>query len=273
MRAAQPYRARVEKWRRGYEKSLLAPDGWLSVAGLFWLHDGDNRFGSGPLNDIVLPAGPRQAGVFEFRSGKTTVKLDRGVSATLGGKTVRSAPLFPDDPKSRLKLGRLTLYVHQSGSRYAIRLKDPESPMRRRFQGLRWFPIDPKWRVTARYVAYPRPKTVEVQNVMGDVSASLVPGYAEFSLSGKTCRLEPELEDDGSFEFVFRDLTSGRQTYASARFLDTPAAKGGTIVLDFNEAYNPPCAYNHFTTCPLPTPGNRLPVAIRAGEKTYRKPS
>lgn len=266
------YRAEVQKWRKDYQTELTAPDGWLSVCGLFWLREGENRFGASPLNDIVLPEGsaPDEAGVFEFHDGKTTVRLAPGVSATLNGKPVQTAELAPDAKDGRLKLGRLTLYVHASGSRYAIRLKDAQSPLRRDFKGLRWFPIDPRWRVTGRFVAYPKPETVEVQNVMGDVGPSIVPGYVEFSLQGKTYRLEPELEDDGTFEIVFRDLTSGRETYAAARFLDTPAPKDGQVALDFNEAYNPPCAYNHFTTCPLPRPQNRLAARITAGEKAYR---
>ncbi len=264
------YRAEVKRWRQDYERTLRAPDGWLSVSGLFWLKEGENRFGAGPLNDIVLPRGsaPADAGVFEFRGGKTTVRLAPGVSATMNGKPVEQAELIPDAKDSRLKLGRLTLYVHASGKRLGIRMKDPESPLRRHFAGVRWFPVDERWRVAGRFVAYPQPKEAEIQNVMGDVDTMKVPGYVEFSLAGKTYRLEPELEDDGTFEFVFRDLTSGRETYAAARFLDTPAlGKDGAVTLDFNEAYNPPCAYNHYTTCPLPPPGNRLAVPIEAGEK------
>ena len=273
--APSGWRAQVLNWREDYRRSLTAPDGWLSVSGLFWLREGRQTFGSGPLNDIVLPKGaaPQRAGVFDFHGGTTTVRLDPGVSASLGGKRVTSAVLEPDAPPAgRLRLGRLTLYVHQSGPRYAVRLKDPQSPLRRSFHGLRWFPLDPRWRVEARFTPYPKPETVEVQNVMGDVGPSVVPGYAEFSIAGKSYRLEPELEDDGTFEFVFRDLTSGRETYPAARFLDTPAPKDGRLVLDFNEAYNPPCAYNRFTTCPLPRPGNRLPLRVTAGEKNYHRP-
>lgn len=268
------YRDQVKEWRRDYQAHLTAEDGWLSVNGLFWLREGENRFGSSPINDIVLPekAAPAQAGVFIFHDGKTTVKIEPGVTATMNGKPVNEAGLTPDDKASHLKLGDLTLYVHASGKRYGIRLKDKDSPARRGFHGLKWFPIDPKWRAAGRFMAYPKPKTVDVQNVMGDIDQMTVPGYVEFSLEGKTLRLEPEVEDDGTYEFVFRDLTSGVETYGAARFLDTPAAeKDGTVVLDFNEAYNPPCAYNRFTTCPMPTPDNRLSVRIAAGEKTYHR--
>ena len=165
-------------------------------------------------------------------------------------------------------MGDLTLYVHASGDRYAIRLKDRNSKLRKDFTGLHWFPIDPAYRVVGHFVPYPKPKTEMIENVMGDVDQEQIPGYVEFTLKGKKLRLESAL-DGSDFEFVFRDLTSGHETYGAARFLDTELAKDGSVVMDFNEAYNPPCAYNPYTTCPLPPPQNRLAVRIEAGEKAY----
>jgi uncharacterized protein (DUF1684 family) len=265
------YRMSVAKWRQTYEASLKSDDGWLTVSGLFWLHEGENRFGSDPLNDIVLPvaSSPAQAGSFEFRDGKTAVHLNPGVKATLNGKPVESADLRPDLPTDRLHLGDLTLLVHASGARFGIRLKDKNSKLRKQFTGLRWFPVDEKYKLTARFVPYDPPKKIQIQNVLGDFDETDVVGYAVFSLDGQEYHLEAEPDAPGTVEFVFRDLTSGKETYPAARFLDAEAPHNGTVALDFNEAYNPPCAYNPYTTCPLPTPQNRLRVAIPAGEKMY----
>jgi uncharacterized protein len=263
------YRPSVEKWRQEYEASLRADYGWLSVSGLFWLHDGENRFGSDPLNDIVLPtsSAPPDAGTFDFHKGRTVVHLKPGVVATMNGKRIETAELRPDTP-DQIALGDLRLLVHASGDRYAIRLKDKHSALRRNFAGLRWYPVDESYRVTARFVPYDKPETVEVQNIMGDTGQMTVPGYVIFTLHGQEIRLEPEA-DGNDFSFVFRDLTSGKETYGAARFLDTTLSPNGQVILDFNEAYNPPCAYNPYTTCPLPLPQNRMRVRIEAGEMSY----
>ena len=265
------YRAAVQKWRQDREASLKSDDGWLAVSGLFWLHEGDNRFGSDPLNDIVLPRGsaPADAGTFVFHSGRTVVHVKAGVPATVNGKRVETAELHPDSP-DRLVLGNLSLLVHASGNRYSIRLKDKASALRRNFTGLRWFPIDESYRVTGRFVPYQPPKKAQIQNVMGDTYEVTIPGYVVFSLHGQELRLDAEEADAEGLSFVFRDLTSGKETYGAARFLDTPFSRDGKVILDFNTAYNPPCAYNPYTTCPLPTPENRLRVRIAAGELAYR---
>jgi uncharacterized protein len=265
------YRVAVEKWRQQREASLKSDHGWLTVSGLFWLHEGENRFGSSPVNDIVLPEGetPAEAGIFEFRGGKTTLHADAGVAITLDGKPVTTAEIRPDSD-DQLVLGNLTLLVHQSGDRYAIRLRDKNSKLRKEFTGLHWFPIDESYRVTAHYIPYDKPKQVEVQNILGDTGKTTVAGYVVFTLRGQEYRLEPEDADSDGMFFVFRDLTSGKETYPAARFLVTAPPKDGTVVLDFNEAYNPPCAYNPYTTCPLPSPENRLKTRIEAGEMAYK---
>jgi uncharacterized protein len=269
--ADEAYRASVEKWRRTYEASLKSDDGWLTVAGLFWLHEGENRFGSDPLNDIVLnEAGvPAEVGSFDMHGGKIVVRINPGVQIKLKGNAVESAAVLPDSD-DRLALGDLSLLVHRSGERYAVRLKDKNSKLRREFAGLRWFPIDESYRVTAKFVAYDKPREAEIQNDAGDMLKIPAPGYAVFTLAGKEYRLEALDEGGAKLSFIFRDLTSGKETYAASRFLDAPLPKDGQVVLDFNEAYNPPCAYNPYTTCPLPTPKNRLRVRIAAGEMMYK---
>ena len=271
------YQQSVETWRKNYEAKLTSDVGWLTVSGIFWLHEGENRFGSDPLNDIVLPApAPPVAGVFDFRAGKTTVRLEKGVQASVGGKPVGSAELRPDQKADYLVLGDLTVYVHASGDRFAIRLRDKNSKVRKNFTGLKWFPIDESYRVTAKYFPYDQRKEFDSQNILGDPIKVKALGYMLFTLRGQELRLEAEAADEGpGFFIVFRDLTSGKSTYPASRFLDPDAPKDGpdgkTVELDFNKARNPPCAYNPYTTCPVPVPTNRLRVEIPAGEKLYNR--
>jgi uncharacterized protein len=271
------YRQSVETWRKNHEAKLTSDAGWLTVSGIFWLHEGENRFGSDPLNDIVLPSSvPPVAGVFDFHSGKTTARLEKGVQGTIGGKPVESAELRPDQKADYLVLGDLTLYVHATGARFAIRLRDKKSKVRKNFTGLKWFPVDESYRVTARYFPYDQPKEFDSQNILGDPIKVKALGYMLFTLHGQELRLEAEAADEGpGFFIVFRDLTSGKSTYPASRFLDPDAPKDGpdgkTVELDFNKARNPPCAYNPYTTCPVPVPTNRLRVEVPAGEKLYSR--
>jgi uncharacterized protein (DUF1684 family) len=269
--AQSTYRAQVEKWRRAYETSLRSYDGWLAVTGLFWLHEGENKFGSDPLNDIVLTEGnvPAELGSFKMHDGKIEVRINAGVQIKMKGQPVQSAAILPDSD-DRLAIGDLSLLVHKSGERYAVRLKDKNSKLRRDFAGLRWFPIDEHYRVEAKFVPYDPPHELEIQNEAGDTVKMPSPGYAEFALAGEQYRLEAIPQTTGGLNFIFRDLTSGKETYPAARFLDTPQPKDGQLILDFNEAYNPPCAYNPYTTCPLPPPENRLRIRIAAGEMMYK---
>jgi uncharacterized protein len=269
------YRQSVENWRRDYQASLTSDTGWLTVSGLFWLREGSNRFGSNPSNEIVLPASaPARAGQFDFHGDKTTARIEPGVLVTMNGQPIQTAELRPDTATDRLVLGDLTLYVHASGERLGIRMKDKNSKLRKEFSGLHWFPVDSSYRATAHYFAYGTPKQLDSQNVLGDPIKLNIVGYLAFSLRGQNYRLEVEPNKDGTFFVVFRDTTAGKETYPASRFVDTDLPKDGTsgkiVDLDFNKAYNPPCAYNPFTTCPLPLPGNRMKIAIPAGEKIYK---
>jgi uncharacterized protein len=267
------YQKSVEEWRQKYEAKLRADDGWLTVSGLFWMHEGENRFGSAPGNDVVLPAPvPPAAGRFDLHAGKTTVHVNPGVPITMGGKAVETAELRPDSKTDRLVIGDLTFFVHESAGRYGIRLKDKNSQLRKDFLGLHWFPVDQAYRVDARFVPYQSPREVEIETILGDHDKTKLVGYVTFSLGGKEYRLDAEQDDNTNGLFiVFRDLTSKKDTYPAARFLDTDTPSNGTVELDFNKAYNPPCAYNPYATCPLPTPGNRLQIEIPVGEKRYHQ--
>jgi hypothetical protein len=275
-----PYRADIQKWRQQRETRLKAEDGWLSVAGLFWLKEGPNHFGSQPGNAIALPAGtaPPLAGTFELRQGKVTVRVDAThASMTAAGKPVTTMEVRSDNPgpPDVLKLGRLSLQVIERGGRYGIRLRDPEAETRRHFAGLRWFPVREDLRVEARFVPWPAPRTIPIPNVLGQVNDLPSPGYVEFTVDGRSLRLEPVIEEPGADElfYIFRDQTAGKETYPAGRFLYSPMPKDGAVVLDFNKAYSPPCAFTAYATCPLPPPQNRLPVRVEAGEKDpHRRP-
>jgi uncharacterized protein len=265
------YQHSIEQWRQSYESILRADDGWLTVIGLYWLHEGENSFGSAPGSDVVLPVpAPAHAGHIDLHAGKVVAHVDPGVPVTLQGKPVETAELPPDSKTERLHLGDITFFVHQSAGRFGIRVKDKNSKLRKEFTGLHFFPVNETYRVSARFVPYPVPKKVRIDIIDGNQDTTDIAGYVEFRLDEKTYRLDAEQEKDPDGLFiVFRDLTSKSQTYPAARFLDTELPRNGVVELDFNKAYNPPCAYNPYATCPLPTPGNRLPIAIPAGEKRY----
>jgi len=252
------YQDEILAWRAQRESALRADGGWLTVAGLFWLKEGANSFGSAAANDIVLPDGEARAGMFELHGGKVTVALH--------GQPPRE--LHPDSeaPADVVKIKDLTLYAIKRGDRYGIRLKDKNSSFRREFTGLHWFPPQESARVTARFVAAPARLTVP--NILGQKEEEPCPGYAVFRWSGQELRLYPVEEGDQLF-FIFRDLTSGKETYGAGRFLYAGLPHDGWVVLDFNKAYNPPCAFTPYATCPLPPAQNRLAVRIDAGELKY----
>ncbi len=271
------YPAEIARYRAEREQALKADDGWLTVAGLFFLQPGPNPFGSDPSNAIVLPAGraPARAGVFYLEDGSVRVELAPGVTATLEGRPVDRAVLRPAGggrPADTIVLGRLHLFVHKSGDRLAIRLRDLDSELRRTFRGCRWYPVKPEYRVVGRFIPYDAPRERRVPNILGDEERYVSNGVVAFTLEGREYRLEA-FESTGArgrrLFFVFRDATAGHETYHVARFLYADPPQDGQVVLDFNKAYNPPCAFNPYTTCPLPPPQNVLPVRIEAGELDY----
>ena len=265
------YRPSVEAWRHEYEERLKAPQGWLSVAGLFWLHEGANRAGSDPQSDIVLPGStPRLAATVSFHAGKVHIQPASGVSLMVDGKPSKGQDLESDihEHPDTVTIGGLSLTVIQRGPRTGVRLRDPDSAARRRFSGLHWFPIEEQHRIRAHWKSYNPAHKMAITNVLGMTGDETTPGYAEFELGGKTWRLEPTVEDNTLF-FTFRDATAGKETYPSGRFLNTEMPKNGEVILDFNKAHNPPCAFTSFATCPLPPRQNTIGVAIQAGEKRY----
>lgn len=270
------YQAELTKFRQDREATLKGDAGWLTIGGLWFLTQPRTTFGSDSLNDIVFPASaPARAGTFALKDGKVTVTAAEGVTFQLEGRSVTSMELRSDvpGPADRLVLGNaLQFWVHNSGDRLSIRLRDQNNPLRREFRGLNWFPVDERYRVEATYKAFEKPAIAEVANILGDIDKVPVPGVATFTLNGQEFALEPFAEPgDPQFWFVFRDLTSQKETYPAARFLYAAAPVDGKMILDFNRTVNPPCAYNPYTTCPLPSEQNRLRTRIEAGEMRYEE--
>lgn len=243
------YRTEVEKWRQNREQGLKKENGWLSLVGLHWLTDGDERTDIAP--DMT------------FRR--------QGKQITVARKGEPPRPLRADITNSPdiLTAGTRTYMVIERGDWVGIRVRDPESPARKGFRGLHWYPVREDYRVTGRLIPYPEPKILSVPTVIPELRQQLPsPGVVEFTLLGQVCKLEPTLED-GELSFVFKDLTAGQATYGAGRFLDAVMPKDGRVELDFNKAYNPPCAFTVYATCPIPLPQNRLKVAVEAGELDY----
>jgi Zn-dependent M28 family amino/carboxypeptidase/uncharacterized protein (DUF1684 family) len=266
---------KVETWRAKHEADYMRE--YVPLSGLFFLEKGWNAAGSAPSNRIVLSERvPASVGRFAYDGERVTFEPKAGAGVLLNGSPVTSgAQLRSDgsDPYDRLSVGGVTFWVHESGGRRAIRVSDPNGAPAREFAGFRWFPIDERFRVTARFIKDPVPRPITMVNLSGDDQEYVSEGIVEFELNGETVRMRPMTTRPDRLYFVFRDATSGHETYEAARFLYADLAADGTAVLDFNEAYNPPCAFNPFTTCPLPLPENRLKVRIPAGELAYaRKP-
>jgi uncharacterized protein (DUF1684 family) len=269
------YRAEIEKYRKDRVAELIAPNGWLAVQGLFWLHEGDNTAGSDAASEVRLPPrAPKRLGVFTLKDRGVTFKADPDAAVTSAGKTVTS---FTFDPRageeSAITSNGLTLFMIRRADRIGLRMLDPDGPARKNFRGLKYFPLNPAYRFRATFVPYETPKKVPVPNVLGQLVSMDSPGYVDFVLKGKKYRLEPVYETAAHTDlfFIFKDLTSRAETYEAGRFLHTPLPAAGIVDLDFNRAYNPPCAFTAFATCPLPIKENQLQVRIPAGELKHHE--
>jgi uncharacterized protein (DUF1684 family) len=268
------YAAQVERARRWREQQLTLPDGWLSLVGLYFLEPGANTLGSAQDNKIVLPRGPAHLGTVTLNDqGETRVSLNPAAGARIDDREALGGRLIPEGRRAptRVTCESLTFYVIERGGKMALRVKDSEAERRTKFAGIEYFPIDPSWRIEAEWVPFAREREVKIQNILGQEEAALVPGKAVFTREGRTFELLPLIEGgDQPLMFVISDATSGDETYEAARFVFAEPPQRGKLVLDFNLSRNPPCAFTPFATCPLPPKENRLPIAVRAGEKKYR---
>ena len=270
------WRASVEAWHRKRVERLRQPDSWLTLVGLFPLHEGDNTMGSAPDNDMVLEKKfPAHLGVVDRKGETFHFTPAEEVTFTLDGRDLDGpVELAPDTSghPTIVRHGAFGFYVIQRGDRFFVRAKDNDNPLRASFHGIERFPVDPSWRITARWVAYERPRSLEIPNVLGQLSEEPLYGEIVFTHEGQTIHLYAT-GDPGSGEqlsLIFGDTTNGEETYGGGRFLDIdPPRPDGTIVVDFNLAYDPPCVFTPYATCPLPPPENVLPFAVTAGEKTW----
>ncbi len=263
------YEAGEAEWRASYEARLRSENGWLAVAGLFWLEEGSARFGTAADNELVFPSGPALAGTIERRGRVITLRVTPGVDVKIGGAPVSTKVLAPDTSGAPdvVTMGRLSFMIIERNGRFGLRLRDPENPRRTGFPGTTWFPADTKYRIVARFEPHRQARTLPVPNVLGDVIDMENPGRVRFRVGGRQVTLEAVREGPDELFFIFSDGTSGRTTYPGGRFLYAPSPVEGKVILDFNRATSPPCAYTDFATCPLPPKPNRLRVAIPAGEK------
>jgi uncharacterized protein (DUF1684 family) len=252
------------KWRAERRTRLSSDSSWLTLVGLHWLQPGPN--------DITIAGTPPLPVHFDLANGIVTVAPN--AQLTIDGKPVTApVPLADDtDPKGPtiIKSGTRSMQVIRRNDKFAIRAKDTQSAARRDFKELHYFPADPKYRVEARFEPYNPPKQIPITNVLGMTSDEVSPGALVFTLDGKEYRLDPILEQGAKDLFIiFKDATAGHETYGAARYLYASPAVNGKTIVDFNHAYNPPCAFTPYATCPLPPPQNKLPLRIEAGEEKY----
>jgi uncharacterized protein (DUF1684 family) len=266
------YTAEIEAWHDSMERTLRCDDGWLTLAGLYWLHEGTNTIGSDPASDILLPdSSPAYLGAIEFDGTKAVLKTISVEPVSIDEVPIINAELrddTADDGPSLVRVGAITFFVIHRGDKYGIRVRDQNSEVRRSFTGRKWFPVDPAYRILATFHPYEQPRTYSIINILNMVEKMDSPGEVTFEIAGQALRMIALDDGDDKLWFVFKDATSGDSTYGAGRFLKVPLpANGTTVDLDFNRAYNPPCAFTAYATCPLPPPENVLPVKIAAGEQ------
>ena len=269
------YLAEIEQWHKKRIERLTSETGWLTLVGLHWLQEGLNPFGSDSNNAVIFPPkAPPFMGTFILDAGgHVRVKINPKVQVLYQDKPVREMELISDAEGEPTVLWWRTLnwYIIKRGERYAVRVKDTQADTRLHFLGLERFPVDPRWRVVARFEPFNPPRTLDVPTILGTVDHEPCPGTLAFEVNGKTYRLYPTgtMEDEEWF-IVFGDATNGKTTYGGGRFLYVSRpGPDGTTVIDFNKAYNPPCVFTPFATCPLPPRQNLLPFSVTAGEKKY----
>jgi hypothetical protein len=277
--AADPaYAKQVNDWRAKVEKSLRADNGWLTLAGRYVLKPGENTFGNGPGNDIVFPKGvgsPGMGSVFveppaDGNPGHVTVKMVEGLKMRKDGIDYGMRDMgTSSENRDWVSVGRVAFHFIERDGKFIMRLADNDSEVRNRFGGRVWYDVNDNYRVQAKFVPYEAGRKISIVNVLDETSEEPVAGYVEFEIAGHGPYRLDALDDEGGLFIIFKDTTAGDTTYNSGRFLyvEEKPAPNTCFVLDLNRAYNPPCAFSEFTTCPLPPKQNQLKVRIEAGEK------
>ena len=265
------YVSEIEAWREDMERQLRAENGWLTVVGLDWLHEGENTVGSDPSSDVLLPESlPLLVGIIHFHDGQVAFQVLTEAPVRVDGVEVRTVELRHDhaaDGPSLVKIGSVTFNVIKRGDQYGVRVRDANNEARRTFAGRDWFSVDASYHVNATFTPHPTGRKMELENSIGSHTELTNPGCVDFSLQGQPVCLQAFDGGERRLWMIFRDTTSGTSTYSAGRFLYADMDENGNVDLDFNKAYHPPCAFTPYATCPLPPRQNVVPMAITAGER------
>ncbi len=267
------YVKEIKQWHKQRIENLKKENGWLNLAGLYWLKAGENRFGSGKDNDIIFPPNaPSHIGVISLKDSSVFFEVIPGANVKRDGTKVDKEIELKNDTEEKptvLEVDSLRWYIIKRGNKYGIRLRELNAPLLKNFKGIETFPIDSTWKINAEYEAYNPPKKITIPTIIGTVEEEKSPGALVFEKNGKKYKLDV-IDEGDSFFIIFADETSGDDTYGAGRFIYTDKPDSNNIVLlDFNKAYNPPCAFTKYATCPLPPKQNYLHLKITAGEKKY----
>lgn len=272
--ASKEYNNEINNWHTKRIENLKKANGWLNLVGLFWLEEGENSIGSAKENKIVFPEkAPGKIGTIIKTDSLINFICEKGVEVINNNKAINKIELKHDlsGNATVLETGSLRWFIIKRGERYGIRLRDLDAELLKTFKGIERFPISEKWKIEAKFIPYESPRKIMIPTILGTIEENLSPGKLEFTIDNKNFTLYPTGSNERLF-IVFADLTSGEETYGAGRFLYADGPDSNNIVmLDFNKAYNPPCAFTKFATCPLPPDGNKLRMRITAGEKNYGK--
>jgi len=267
----------VGQWQTKRAKGISGESSWLTLSGLYWLKPGDNPFGSDSGNQVILPpSAPKSAGIISWKDTLLMLTAKRGAGVRVKDSAVTTIRLRSDNDgvaePTVITIGSVSFYAIKRGDQLGIRVKDKQNPARLHFTGLDFFPVSSDWRIEGKYEPFPRPKVIPVTSVIGTVENDTFPGTVSFTKGDTTFRLIAQIErgPESTLYFMFSDETGGKETYGLGRQLSTPMPdSAGTVVMDFNKAYNWPCAYTDYATCPIPPRENHLPIRVEAGEKNY----
>lgn len=267
----QTYLDAIEQWRAKRDADMRSEDGWLTVVGLFWLHDGENTIGSDPNSDILLPAhAPTHVGTITFQDGRSELHITTDIPVTVNGDAIQTITLDDDTAEggaTRVHVGNVTFFLIKRSGQTAVRVRDANAEARQTFNGRSWFPVDEAFRFAAAFTSHPTERTIEVENSSGRQTSLTNIGTVTFEFDGETRSLAAFAAGKDEVWIIFRDATSGDTTYKAGRFLYAPIDANGMVDLDFNKAYHPPCAFTNFATCPFPPRENIMAFPISAGER------
>ena len=273
-KGSEAYIQSINEWHSAREERLTRENGWLNLAGLYWLEEGENSFGSDKSSKIIFPENsPGSIGKFILVDSVVTVKIDDTIPVLIDSVETKSAELRSDvsgDPQI-MSLKALRWFLIKRGDKYGIRLRDLNSETVKNFEGIERYPVNDEWKISAEFIQFDEPKKINIPTILGTVEEDFSPGVLTFEKDGEEFKLLPTSAGEGLF-VIFADETSGDETYGAGRFLYAEKQdSSGKAILDFNKAYNPPCAFSKYATCPLPPKENYLKLRIDAGEKNYGK--